>query len=676
MLAEFHFIRPLWLLLLLLIPVLLAGLWRLRTSGVSWQGLIAPGLRDYLIDGHSGQLSKWLFVALGVGWMLGILALAGPAWQRLPQPVYQTGDAMVIVMDLSPSVLARDIPPSRLERMRYKLTDLIKARDEGMTALVVYAGDSHVLAPLSDDRQTLLALLPGLSPRIMPIPGSHTEEAVAMALALLKQDKRRQGSVVLLTDGVTAQAANAVQSLFANLPRGLDFTLSVMGIGTAEGAPVPLAEGFAKDAAGKIVVARLNAERLIKLAEDSGGMYTPMQLDNSDIDALLAASAPLLPVDDTDTDLTEQTFDRWEDAGHWLVLLMLPLAALAFRRGWLLTVCLVFIVPMGQSPAAHAEAAENSVWTHLLPTGLWQTPDQQGAEALTKGDTASAAELFQQPDWQATARYRNGDYDAAAEQFAAQGSTEGLYNSGNALAKAGKLNEALDAYKQVLEQQPAHEDAQANKALIEALMQQQNQNQQRQQGQGQQDQNEQSQNQQDQGQQDQNQQRQNPQGDSQQNQGQQQDQQNQNQPGDSQQSDSQQSRQSQNQSEQGQSEQASGSDEESRQAQAEQLRQQVDQQQQDALDKQQAELAENAEALQQSEQQSAEQSEQPLEPRQAQQAQAPPEPSDEDAELQKWLGQLPEDTAGLLRNKFNYEYRKKRQAYENGDWKSAQEQRW
>ncbi|MBN3563299.1 vWA domain-containing protein [Aliamphritea spongicola] len=643
MLADFHFIRPLWLLLLPLIPLLLVGLWQYRSSGASWQTLIAPGLRNYLIDGQSGRLSKWLFVMLGFGWLLGVLALAGPAWQRLPQPVYQTGDAMVIVADLSPSMLARDVAPSRLERMRYKLTDLIKAREEGMTALVVYAGDSHVLAPLSDDRQTLLALLPGLSPQIMPIPGSHTEEAVALALDLFKQDNRRQGSVVLLTDGVTAQAARGVNELFAGLPAGTDFSLSVMGIGTAEGAPIPLTEGFAKDAAGKIVVARLDAQRLSQLAAVNDGIYTAMQLDNSDTDALLNAAAGLLPVNGSDREgenqqAAEQTFDRWQEAGSWLLLLLLPIAALAFRRGWLLAVCFAFIVPAVHSPQVTAAEAGNSLWENL-----WQTPDQQGAKALTAGDAATAAELFQRPDWQAAARYRNGDYTAAAEQFAAQGDTEGLYNSGNALAKAGKLKEALAAYEQVLDEQPDHEDAQANKALIEKLMQQQqNQNQQGE-GQDQQDQNQQSQQDQNQqGQQDQNQQ-----GESQQSQ--------------NQQSEGEQGQQDQNQ--QGDSQQAQSQQQSDSQDQAEQLSQQVDQQQQEALDKQQAEKA--ADEFQ-AEQQDGAQA----------QVQAEQQSSPEDEALQKWLGQLPEDPAGLLRNKFNYEYQKKRQAYESGDWKPAQEQRW
>ena len=658
MLADFHFIRSLWLLLLPLIPLLLVGLWQYRSSGASWQTLIAPGLRDYLIDGHSGRLSKWLFITLGCGWLLGVLALAGPAWQRLPQPVYQTGDAMVIVADLSPSMLARDVAPSRLERMRYKLTDLIKAREEGMTALVVYAGDSHVLAPLSDDRQTLLALLPGLSPQIMPIPGSHTEEAVALALDLFKQDNRRQGHVVLLTDGVTAQAARGVNELFAGLPAGTDFSLSVMGIGTAEGAPIPLTEGFAKDAAGKIVVARLDAQRLSLLAADNGGIYTAMQLDNSDTDALLNVAAGLLPGNGSDREgenqqAAEQTFDQWQEAGSWLLLLLLPIAALAFRRGWLLAVSFAFIVPAVHSPQVTAAEAGNSLWDNL-----WQTPDQQGAKALTAGDAATAAELFQRADWQAAARYRNGDYAAAAEQFAAEGSTEGLYNSGNALAKAGKLNEALAAYEQVLEQQPEHEDAQVNKALIEKLMQQQqNQNQQGE-GQDQQDQNQ-------QGQQDQNQQ-----GESQQSQNQQ-SQQDQNQQGENQQSQdqqdqNQQGQQDQNQqgdNQQNQSQQAQDQQQSDLQDQAEQLSQQVDQQQQEALDKQQAEKA--------ADESQAEQQDGAQVPVQAEQQSSP-----EDEALQKWLGQLPEDPAGLLRNKFNYEYQKKRQAYESGDWKPAQEQRW
>ncbi|WP_261844360.1 VWA domain-containing protein [Aliamphritea ceti] len=657
MLAEFHFIRPLWLLLLPVIPALLFGLWQIQSARVSWQTLIAPGLRDYLIDGQSGRLSTRVFVALGIGWLLGILALAGPAWERLPQPVYQTGDAMVIVMDLSPSMMARDVAPSRLERMRYKLTDLIKARDEGMTALVVYAGDSHVLAPLSDDQQTLLALLPGLSPAIMPIQGSHTEEAVALALELLRQDKRQQGSLVLLTDGVTAQAASAIGQLFNELPAGTDFTLSVMGIGTAEGAPIPLAEGFAKDAAGKIVVARLDAGRLSKLATDTGGIYTPMRLDNSDIEGLITAASDFLPTDtdDSHTKALEQTFDQWQEAGSWLVLLMLPLAALAFRRGWLLTVLFVLALPVAQSPPVYAaEVAEDKVGSRWQ--SLWQTQDQQAAEALTQGDNATAAELFQHPDWQATARYRNGDFTAAAEQFAAAGDAEGLYNSGNALAKAGKLNEALDAYKQVLEQQPQHEDAQANKDLIEELIkQQQNQQSQSQQSDSQQDQSQQDKSPEDQNKQGQNQQDQNQQGQNQQDQNQQgQNQQDQNQQG--------QSESDNSESEQSQSEQ-------SQQDQAEQLRQQLEQQQQEALDKQQAQAeqqADSAEEGSQDEQQSAAQ----------QVTQSQPEQTDEEAALQKWLGQLPEDPTGLLRNKFDYEYQKKRQAYQNGDWQPAQEQRW
>lgn len=658
MFAEFHFIRPLWLLLLPVLPLILLGLWRLQSHTVSWQSLIAEELRSYLIDGTSGRLSRRLYAGLGFAWLAAVLALAGPAWERLPQPVYQSGDAMVILVDLSPSMQVKDVTPSRLERMRYKLTDLIKARKEGSTALVAYAGDAHVLAPLSDDQQTLLALIPNLSPDIMPIAGSHTEEAVALALNLLKQDQRRRGSLVLLTDGVTEQASQAIEELFAQQPAGMDFRLSILGIGTSEGAPIPGRDGYVKDSAGNIVVARLEAERLAALARQTGGIYQSLQLDNRDINALIAAAGLNVLTDQAEladtTEKLEQSFDQWQEMGSWLLLLVLPVAALAFRRGWLLLILLVPVLP-GQELRAE-EAAVKSGFADSFEN-LWLTEDQQAARALQQGDTARAAELFTQPDWQATARYRNGDFAEAAEQFARQGDATGLYNSGNALARSGKLQEALAAYEQVLEQQPEHEDALANKQLIEDLLRQQNQQgQNSQNSQGEDDQSPENQSSDNSGSQSQDSEGKQEQGSDNQSSGSdQQSGSNDQQGGESTDSDA------GNQDQQ----QAGGADQSDseQQSKMQQLQQQLDQQQSDALAEQQAQQAKQEPQPEAADTQAAGQS-------------GSEQQSPEEAALQKWLGQLPEDAGGLLRNKFNYEYQKKRRAYQNGEWQPAQEQRW
>ena len=113
--------------------------------------MIDPALLQVLLLDAPDNRSRLALPVLLCGWLCGVLALAGPAWERLPQPVQRNQDALVIAFDLSMSMRAQDTQPSRLERARFKLADLLAARHEGLTALIVYAGDAHVVTPLSDD---------------------------------------------------------------------------------------------------------------------------------------------------------------------------------------------------------------------------------------------------------------------------------------------------------------------------------------------------------------------------------------------------------------------------------------------------------------------------------------------------------------------------------------------
>jgi Ca-activated chloride channel homolog len=355
---------------------------------------------------------------------------------------------------------AGDLAPSRHERARFKLGDILARRQDGQTALIVYAGDAHVVTPLSDDARTLAAMLPALSPDIMPAAGNDLPAAVALAGSLLRGAGLERGRLLVVTDRFpAAQHAAVAQRLEA---AGL--SLSLLATGTAAGAPIALAQGgFLRERDGSIVVPGVDLETMREGVATAGGRFAALSLDDSDIAALLPP--PLAPDIDRDDGVT-RTFDRWQDRGAWLALALLPLAALAFRRGWLLGIALVLLLPQPR-----AEALE---WQDL-----WLTKDQQGARALADKDPARAAELFRSPAWRGTAQYEAGDYAGAAGSWAAMDDADAHYNRGNALARAGRLEEALAAYDEALAREPGMSDAAANRKLVdEALKQRQQQQQQ------------------------------------------------------------------------------------------------------------------------------------------------------------------------------------------------------
>ena len=266
---EFHWLRPEWLWALL--PLIFIA-WRLlqQTGRASaWEKQCDPHLLAALLIRRAPH-HRLPLTLLMIGWTLAALALAGPTWQKLPQPVYKTQAAHVIVLDLSPSMDATDLRPSRIARARFKVLDLLARYREGQTALVVFAGESFVVSPLTDDTKTIAALVPTLSPELMPAPGDHAHTALRMADELLSQAGiQDQGEIVLVTDGYDDPAATleAVKTLSAHGRH-----ISVLGVGTAEGAPIPLADGgFLKDATGAIVVPQLDPATLSELAHQGGG---------------------------------------------------------------------------------------------------------------------------------------------------------------------------------------------------------------------------------------------------------------------------------------------------------------------------------------------------------------------------------------------------------------------
>jgi Ca-activated chloride channel family protein len=458
--AEFHWLRPEWLFaipLIVLIAVLLA---RGKLGAGNWQSVIDPELMPFVLSRDPGRGTDYRWWLLGLGGVIAVVALAGPAWQRIEQPVFRAEQALVLALDLSRSMDAQDVAPSRLRRAKLKILDMLERRESGQTALLVYSANAFTVTPLTNDNDTIAALVNSLGTDIMPSRGSFPEVAIAKGQQLLDQASAGFGEVLLITDGGSSPAADDA----ARKLKSSGYSLSILGVGTTEGAPIPRASGgFVTDNRGQIAVPKLEERGLRTLAGIGGGRYARISTDDSDLDTLLSGEVS------GGIAIGENSLatDRWREEGPWLLLLLLPLAALAFRRGWVL-VALIFIVPLPQP--AHAASWE----------GLWLNKDQQAEKALEAGKPGDAAALFENPDWQAVADYRAGDYAGSAMVFAENSDTRNLYNLANAMAFQGELDSAIDSYEQVLEIEPDNEDASYNLELVKSLKDQQEQEQQNQ----------------------------------------------------------------------------------------------------------------------------------------------------------------------------------------------------
>ena len=599
--SQLHLLRP--LALLGLIPALIAvalAQWRKRSAG-NWEKIINPALLPYLMQGETNKKQRGMLWVL-LAWMIACVALAGPSWEQLPQPVHKKDAALILIMDLSPSMLAKDVKPSRLERARFKLIDILKNRSEGFSALVVYGGAAYTLTPLTEDSNTIISLVPVLHPALLPEYGSNTEDAIETALQLAVNGGYQQGDLLLITDGVSRSAFNTIQSMISKAGK---FRLSILGVGTEQGAPIPNgASGFAKDRSGAIIIPKLSPASLQMLARNNGGIYAGMSADDSDIEALLATTEELFP--DATREL-ERSFDLWDDQGFWLAFLLLPIILLSFRKG---NIALILL-----APALFSDPASALGWQDL-----WKTADQQASKAMTSGDPATAQSLFKDRQWRGSAAYKAGDYESAISDYLDFDSADSHFNRGNALAHSGDLDAAIEAYNQALAMNPDMEDAEANRELLEQLKQQQEQQEQ-------------------------------------------QDSEN------SEDSDSEQSQDQQSQNSQPQDSDSEPQESQDQQSQDQEQSDRQDPQQQDPSDQEpevkEGEPEESEDQESQQEEQNAaepanepanEPTEEPIEEPSTEQSEADKQAQQE---LEQWLRRVPDDPGGLLREKFRYQSRQR-----------------
>jgi len=447
--TQLHFLRPYWFFSF--IPLILFALFLITShmTSRSWQTIIDPKLLPHLLVGTPSKHSALPSILYFIVGTLIIVSLAGPAWEKRPQPVFKEQSALIIALDLSRSMDAGDIKPSRLTRARHKITDILKQRKLGQTALIVYAANAYTVSPLTDDTATITSLLSSLTTDIMPSQGTRTDKALETASTLFENAGVKKGDILLVTDGVESNATTVFKATSKN------HRISILAVASHDGAPIPQPNGgFFKDRRGNIVVPKLNMKSFKKFINIGSGHLSVITTDDSDI--LHISSLFNANRFDAIKDSKESTLqtDSWYEQGPWLLLIVIPLVALTFRRGVLLVIAFIML----QQPQ-YAEAA--SLWD-----SLWSNDNQRAAKLLEQDKPAEAAELFNNNEWQAASHYKNNEFQKSIDALQDTNTADGHYNKGNAYAKLGDNQKAIKEYDEALKLDPQHKDAIYNKELI------------------------------------------------------------------------------------------------------------------------------------------------------------------------------------------------------------------
>lgn len=425
MASTLHLLRPEWLWLLLALPVI-AWAWHLRRRrDDAWRNVVDAPLLPHLVDRRVTRRGVASLAVQCIAWTLATVAMAGPSWRSGTQATVGGGTPLVIALDLSDATLAGDLPPSRLLQARARLAQLLHERNGRPTALVAFAGDAFTVSPITEDAANIILFLDALAPDIMPVPGHRPSRAIEVSTLLLSRAGHARGEVLLLTDHADDEAASA-----AARARAAGYRVSALAMGTPAGAAYRRSDG-------SLLHAALEADSLSALAAAGGGAVLPWQ-GGLRLPAMTGDAGD-------DADASDAGVRTWRDEGYWLLLPLMLLALLAFRRGAAIAV-LVLCMWLPLPPAYAMDGNEG---------GLWRRADQARHARLRDGIDA----------------YRANDFDGALRAWNGLPGAEAAYNRGNALAKQGRFAEAIAAYDAALQARPAMADALANRKAVEAAMQ-------------------------------------------------------------------------------------------------------------------------------------------------------------------------------------------------------------
>lgn len=464
--ATFHFLHPQWFFALIPAALFILRFYQLKSRQNFWADKIDAHLLPHLLVSEHGRQSRSELYLLPLVWLLAIAALANPVWEKSPVPNVRGESALIIALDLSRSMDADDVYPSRLAAVKKELLTQLKLKKAGSIGLVVFAEHAFMAAPLSLDNSTSLDIIQHAETRIMPTQGSRPDRALLKALALLKQDKQTQAQVLLITDG--AYDAEAFEQAAKKITDN-QYLLTIVGVGSDAGGQIRPQKNRAAPLAadGRVVKPVFHNDQLKTIANNSGAYYLRFTEARQQPDTWMPTFKEKF--DDPSAHKQKST-DRWLEYGPYLLFVLLPLASLAFRRGWIGLWCLAFVFSastLTPSTPLYAATAEQEHSVTTLWRNLWVRPDYQAYFLFKQGQLEKAAEKFSDPNWKAAAWYRLGQFDKAAYYYGQMNTPEANFNRANALVQQGKLEEALVAYNKTLQMDIEFRDASYNRQLVE-----------------------------------------------------------------------------------------------------------------------------------------------------------------------------------------------------------------
>lgn len=455
---QFHFAETGWLWGLLLIPIIwgLYGLFFRQSAGISQlEGFIDAHLLPHLlINKQSKEHSLWKSITIGsLLWALLIGALAGPRWDYKEVATFTPDQSLVILLDLSQSMNADDVKPSRLLRARQEIEDILNMAKGVKIGLVAFAADPHMITPLTDDMQTIRHLLPSLDTDLVYIQGSNLAPALDMAINLLNAEPGNNKAILVISDGGFTDVSATIAIAKKLTKQGI--ILDTMGVGTKVGAPIRDAQGVIIKQNGIAVISHLEQDKLQEI-----GHYLSANYTENDSKMVLNQLKARVQAEKN----KQQTTRHWEERFYLLILPLMLVMLLGFRKGYVFPVLLIaFMLPIDPTQAAAFE-------------DYFKNEAQLGKEAMTNKEYDKASSAFKDAYRKGVAQYKAGNYAEAERLFAESKrpdvQNEATYNLGNALAQQKKFEQAISAYEKLLADDPDNAKAKDNLALVKKLLKQ------------------------------------------------------------------------------------------------------------------------------------------------------------------------------------------------------------
>ncbi len=460
---NFHFLRPEFLYGLIGVAVvLILGFFGFRDEE-KWKKSIAPHLRPYVIQKGSLAFRRNMHILLSLSLAIGCLGLAGPTWNEIEVPGKILETPVVIALDMSQSMMATDIKPNRLERAKFKISDLLDANPKARVALVGYTSTAHTIVPLCSDYNIITSHLEGLSPKILPFSGTDVQTALDLTDSIT-QISDAPSKLILITDELDEGLFKAVQKYVAQGNRSVE----LIPMNTVNGAqiPKPNSKYFYQDGNGNPVFSKLDASVLKKLSFIDGIRVNQLTLDNSDMVHL----ADVIGQSVSFQEEAKKKENNWVDRG---MLLAIPLAILIlfwFRKG-LVIYSLFILVGFSSCDLVKEKIQDKETMTW---EDLWYTKDYQGQKLEEEGKDQEAGDTYEDPMRKGVAYYKAGNYEAAIDAFGKDTTAQGAYNLGLAYYKNGDYAAAQMAFGEAAELNPELKDAANNYEMLGHLIDDQN----------------------------------------------------------------------------------------------------------------------------------------------------------------------------------------------------------